>query len=120
MFSGTPQSIAVEEKLYQLMRCWLLGSWMAKEAGKRFVLVNLVARASDASVPSRFGAHIVASEERRFVRATWEGIRELIRGHVSLTADSRTTALVAYLDYKSLGYDSRGRLRTAFAMSVGE
>jgi len=120
VFSGTPQSIAVEEKLYQLMRCWLLGSWMAKEAGKRFVLVNLVAEASDASAPSRFGAHIVASEERQFERATWERIRELIRGKDSATADSRTTTLVEFLDHKSLGYDSRGKLQAAFATRVDE
>jgi hypothetical protein len=36
----TFQKIAVDAKLYELMRLWLLGSWIADRAGKRFLLLN--------------------------------------------------------------------------------
>ena len=110
---GSPRAVAVEQKLYQLMRCWLLGSWMANKAGKRFVLVNLVASSSDGSVPARFGAHIMQSAERQFVRATWEGIRDALAGSTAMHNDSRVVALIDYLDHKTLGYES-GVLQHAF------
>lgn len=115
VLTSAPAVVAVEEQLYQLMRCWLLGSWMANAAGKKFVLVSLVSSASDNSVTSRLGRHIAANEQRRCVRATWEGIRELIRNRNGLQESARLSALVDYLDHKSLGYDSRGLLQHAFA-----
>ena len=115
---GSPRAVAVDEKLYQLMRCWLLGSWMAHKAGKRFVLVNLVASSSDGSVPARFGAHIIQSDHRQFVRATWEGIRDALWSSTSMLNDSRVVALIEYLDHKSLGYQS-GVLQRAFATREG-
>ncbi len=47
VFSSDAKTVAVEQALYQLMRLWLLGTWMAKQAGKRFVLVSLCAAAGE-------------------------------------------------------------------------
>jgi len=119
VFSASAQKVAVEEKFYQLMRCWLLGSWMAEQAQKRFVLISLVRAASDATLPVRFGACIRATNARQFVRATWEDILVELKDGGSARAESRITALTEYLENKTLGYDSFGSLQSALAVSRG-
>ena len=109
-----PTTVAVAEKLYQLLRCWLLGTWMAERAHKRFVLVSLVAESSDVSVPVRFGACIRETRDRKFLRASWENIREFARPPALRDATPRLVALVDYLDHKTRGYDAQGRLQRAF------
>lgn len=111
VFTSDAETVASKEKLYQLMRLWLLGTWMAEQAGKKFVLVNLCVEAGDSQIETRFGAHILTSEPRRFIRTTWEQIRE----HSRLLGENvEVTRLLDYLNYKSFGYDGRGSLLTAF------
>ena len=59
VFRTPPARVAQELKLYQLMRLWLLGTWMAEKAEKQFVLVSLVPEGSERDVVSRFEPHIV-------------------------------------------------------------
>lgn len=44
-------AVAVEQRRYELLRLWLLGSWSAAEHGKRFVLVNRVRDGFETDVP---------------------------------------------------------------------
>jgi hypothetical protein len=94
--------VAVNAKLYELMRFWLFGSWVAKQAGQRFLLINVVRGVKEADIEGRFGAHIQSGPERRFRRVTWEG---LYAGLVQPRAGcSDADRLALYLREKTIGY----------------
>ncbi|MFQ5834119.1 MAG: hypothetical protein ACE5H4_15550, partial [Candidatus Thorarchaeota archaeon] len=76
VFQSDYETVAKAEG--QLMRFWLLGSWMAKEMDLDFYLMNLVLSERDANIEAIFGRHIKENQRRRFLRATWEAIYEYI------------------------------------------
>jgi hypothetical protein len=112
VFTSLAEEVATRQRLYQLMRLWLLGTWMADQCGRRFVLVSLTPEACEKDIATRFGAHIVASDKQQFVRHTWEQIRERFRPAKHMRGVAR---LVGYLDHKSSGYDGSGNLRLALS-----
>lgn len=115
----TLTKIAVEERLYELMRLWLIGSWIAAEAGKRFLLVNLVREGAtkETNIEARFNALTQSNSQRAFVRCTWERIHaEFVQPRAGSTAADR---VAGYLKKKTLGYSlvskgTQGKLRQAF------
>jgi len=99
--------VAVEDKLYELMRLWLIGSWIAECSRKKFVLVNLVRADSktEINIEERFGKHIMSAPNRRFVRLTWEQIySEIILPQTLLAEQDDAKALAKYLREKTIGY----------------
>jgi hypothetical protein len=90
------RAVAVAGRMYELMRLWLIGPRVAHEAGKRFVLANVVREGAtaEADIESRFGRHIRQDDGRRFVRLTWERIRNGVvlpgRRHPNGTCSWRT------------------------------
>ena len=112
-------SLAVENRLYELMRLWLHGTRIAHETGRKFVLANLVRSAFETDIEDRFGRHIVQDDRRRFRRLTWERVvGDLAREQAG---NPKVDRLVRYFDGKALGYARswvRGRevgvLRRAF------
>jgi hypothetical protein len=119
---ATFSKIAVEERLYELMRLWLLGSWIAAQAGKRFLLVNVLRNGarSEKTIEARFEAITQSDSERAFVRCTWERIYSEFVGP---REGSPTADLVGrYMREKTIGYSSmskgtQGKLRRAFILS---
>lgn len=102
----TAQSIAVDGRLYELMRMWLLGTWMAeRHLGKRFILVNLVLDGRELDVEERFIPH-TESEHGKFIRRTWEEIGKGLPQEDSLRD---------YFLHKTRGY-SNGKLKHMFKM----
>jgi hypothetical protein len=107
------------DSLYELLRLWLIGSWVANQSGKRFCLVNLVRAETESDIEGRFGRHIQTSDARRFTRWTWEQVCSNI---VSQQAgDAEADYLKLFFQNKTLGYAvakagnrERGRLRRAF------
>lgn len=113
--------IAVEERLYELMRLWLLGSWIAAQAGKRFLLVNIVREGArtETDIEARFNALTQPNPQRAFVRYTWERIYSEVVLPRAGNPDADRVA--QYLKEKSLGYSSvskgtQGKLRRAFIL----
>ena len=106
-------SVAVERQRYELLRLWLLGSWAAEQRGKRFELVNLVREGCEEDAPAFVAEHMRPTQTRRFHRATWEGLADLIGSKPIRTADDET--LLGYMRTKTLGYNSAGRLVRAFS-----
>ena len=105
VFAKDAETVAVKRRKAELMRLWLVGTWMANRAGKRFTLVALTRAARDRKLEHEFSRLIRPGDNREFVRLTWESVAEL-------TADTEATRSVSeYLLGKSLGYDSRGRVR---------
>jgi hypothetical protein len=100
----TFQKIAVEERLYELMRLWLIGSWIAHQTGKQFFLVNVVRQGAnrERDIEDRVRAHLPAADRHRFIRLTWEGI------HSTLVEPNRgclqSDKLTHYLKEKTMGY----------------
>lgn len=108
-------TVAVEQRRYELLRLWLLGSWAAAQHGKRFVLLNLVREGLEEDVPSFATRHFNQGTERLVRRLTWESLCRGIEGAPPHTAAD--AALLKYMKGKTLGYDGRGRLIRAFALS---
>lgn len=115
-FISDYETVAIKAKKYELFRFWLLGSWMARQLGRDFYLINLVPSAREADIEERFTPHIRLSAGRCFKRVTWEGIG----GYISENApdDPPKRAFLAYLENKTTGYDRNGKIRPAFLQII--
>lgn len=107
-------AIAVEARRYELLRLWLLGSWVASQRGKRFVLLSLVREGSEEQVDAFAKAHLIQDSQRSLEQCTWESLWRGINADPPHTRADET--LLNYMRLKTLGYDSAGRLRRAFAI----
>ena len=83
VFKSTYKEIISEQK-YELLRFWLLGTWIAQKLGLRFYLVNLTLADKEKDIEEKFKKHIKEDENKRFLRLTWEGVYE----YASTVADS--------------------------------
>lgn len=72
VFQAGYQEIAVERQKYELMRFWLLGSWMAKQLARDFELVNLVLEEREQNIEAEFTPLIKQNTSARFSRQSWE------------------------------------------------
>jgi hypothetical protein len=106
------RTIAVEEKKYELLRFWLLGSWMAHVLNLDFFLVNLVLSESEKDVERMFKKHIKESSNRAFLRVEWESVYRFILD--SKLADTEKQRIVEYFKNKTMGYDRNGKIRKVF------
>jgi len=106
------QTIAMNSKLYELYRFWLLGTWSATQSGRDFYLVNLVRSGRDLDIEQRFGQYINQTPLRTFRRLTWEDIFR----HITLFGSTGPdlTKMLDYFRNKTIGYDLRRELRLAF------
>jgi hypothetical protein len=104
--------VVIKARKYELMRFWLLGTWMAKQLGLDFYLVNLVRAGFEEDIEKAFGEHIVQDERRKFKRITWEDIYRAI-GDLALS-NSSADLMLDYFRNKTLGYDTHGKLQKAF------
>jgi hypothetical protein len=77
VFRSEPAVLARQLKLYQPMRLWLLGSWMANEARKRLVLVSLTPGRCEQDIEARFAPHIVSTDARVFLPSARRRQREV-------------------------------------------
>ena len=109
-FSSFDEMVA--DGMYELMRNWLLGTWLGKTLNKTFVLANLVLQDEEQDIESRWGRHIKQTDARRFRRITWEQIFEAIRGAEAPNEDKGK--MLDYFRNKTRGYDGRRRLVRAF------
>jgi hypothetical protein len=115
VFRSDFKSIAVEARKYELLRFWLIGTWMADQLGLRFYLLNLVRDGFEKDIEGVFGEYINRDRNRNFRRITWEGIYKAIKGVARPT--EATELMLEYFRNKTLGYDSNGSLRRAFICS---
>ena len=97
---------------YELMRFWLLGTWMAAQVKRDFYLVSLVCQENEPEIQQEFLAHINTTSRWRFLRETWEGIVEFTQAKAAPGEDRE--AFISYMANKTVGYDHTGRLQKAF------
>jgi hypothetical protein len=112
VFRSDYVTVAVQDQRYELMRFWLLGSWIAAELAVDFFLINLVREGQEEEIEYLFLPHVKADDRRRFVRWTWEDIYHFVREKVP--APSGRDQFLSYFDNKTIGYDSRRELQLAF------
>ena len=113
VLSGDWDTVAVTGRRYELMRFWLLGTWLAAGLGLDFRLVSLLTAGSIRRTPlDPFSAYAVQSDARRFGLHSWEQIWQTASRTAQRDADWQR--LERYFLTKSIGYGSDHRLRPAF------
>jgi len=113
VFGADYNQVAVESAKYELMRNWLLGSWIAMQSGAAFALVNLVRSGAECDIETKFGHDLCREQpDRVFVRSTWESIWAALPS--ARLSDETARTLDAYFQTKSVGYDHKGGLQKAF------
>jgi hypothetical protein len=113
VFDATYHEVAVTHEKYELMRMWLLGSWLAKQDKAAFYLVNLVRWGEELDIEEEFVRRFCRqTPRRRFVRTTWQQIWDALP--TSGLSATTVGTLDAYFRNKSCGYDAEGRLQAAF------
>lgn len=108
VFRSGIENIAIDENKYELLRFWLLGSWIASKIGKKFCLINLVLSRKEKDIEKRFGKHIVQDENYRFLRSEWELIYKMI---LEQSENRETEIILDYFRTKSNGHTSTGERR---------
>jgi hypothetical protein len=112
IFKSAFNTIAVQEKKYELLRFWLLGNWIAKEKNLDFYLIDLVLEEKEQDIENIFGQLIKQDQNKRFIRITWEDIYAQILNHGTSLSDSNR--IIDYFKNKTIGYDGFGKLQKAF------
>lgn len=113
VFSSSYKEVAIESKKYELMRFWLLGTWIAEQLGLDFYLVNLVLDERENEIVQLFGDHISENGHGEFMRLTWEKLYEEIES--CDTSSGEKARELEYLNNKSLGYN-KGQLEKALSL----
>ena len=113
VFNSDYKTVAIVEKKYELLRFWLLGTWIAKQQDLDYYFINLVLSEREADIEDVFKRHIKENQRRRFLRVTWESIYQYISNR-SLSKDK--DIMIRFFENKTLGYDGNGRLQRAFSI----
>jgi hypothetical protein len=116
VFMSDYTEIANNAKMYELLRFWLLGSWIAAQSGRDFYLVNVTRSEYEQDIEERFGHHIKANVQRCFMRVTWEGLYERIAEKIPPSVER--DLLLDYLKYKTVGYNQSRELQRAFSIPL--
>jgi len=114
VFKSNYKTVAITEKKYELMRFWLLGTWMAKQQDLDFYLVNLVLSEREKDIEAIFRRHIYENQRKKFIRISWEDIHHQILSTDLSGMDKGT--MVKYFRNKTIGYDGNGKLQKAFSI----
>jgi len=114
VFRSDFNSVAIRAKKYELFRFWLLGSWLAKEMGRNFYLLNIVLSEKDKNIEEIFFPHIIQIDGlREFKRLSWEEIYRHIAANAPESRDKQM--MMEYFNNKTIGYRV-GNLQRAFSV----
>jgi len=114
-FLKQPVGNIIDAGYYQLMRFWLIGSWIADKENLNFYLLNLVRKNEEKDIESEFGKHIKQNEKNKFMRVNWEDIYKYIL-NTSLM-DEEKDKMLGYFRNKTIGYNRYGKLQRAFLIT---
>jgi hypothetical protein len=114
VFKSDYKTIAMFEKKYELLRFWLLGTWIAKEQDLTFYLINLVLSEQNKEIETIFKKHLRENQKMKFIRVAWENIYRQILDN-GLSAGDKDM-MIKYFKNKTRGYDGKGRLQKAFSI----
>jgi hypothetical protein len=109
--------IAEKEQKYELMRFWLLGTWMAKQLERDFMLINLVREMAEVDIESRFRKWLPGGMADNFRRLSWERISRFIASNSKPGSEKRQS--ISYFENKTVGYRKAGdawKIQKAFSI----
>jgi len=112
VFKSDYKTVAIAEKKYELLRFWLLGTWIAKQQNLDFYLVNLVLSKREKNIEAIFKRYLYENQRMKFIRITWEDIHHQILNSDLSGIDK--DAMIKYFKNKTIGYDGNGKLQRAF------
>ncbi|MEO2077382.1 MAG: hypothetical protein ABGX20_18775 [Bacillus sp. (in: firmicutes)] len=111
VFQKDIRTVCVDERKYELMRNYLLGTWLAEQHNKKFTLLTLTGAKYGRDSDLRFRDCIIENDQFRYIYSYWEELRGVIQNHLP---DSLGREIVLdYLSGKTAGYRG-GRLVRAF------
>ena len=113
VFTSDFDTVAIQERKYELLRFWLLGTWMASQMGRDFYLINIVPSEKETDIEERLVPHLNGAKNRQFKRLTWEEIYKWGAKHAPKSEAKERW--MSYFENKTIGYDRRRHLRKAFA-----
>lgn len=109
--------IAEKEQKYELMRFWLLGTWIAKQVNRDFILINLVREMSEKDIESKFRKWLPRETAENFQRLSWESIYRFICSQEKHGVEKER--IMRYFREKAVGYkNKRGvwQIQKAFSL----
>lgn len=112
--SANYYEIAERDAKYELMRFWLLGTWMAARLQVDFRLINLVLDGREEDIETKFRNYLPELRQTDFLRTTWESIQKFIATSVPESDNKKT--MLRYFQEKTIGYSGDGVLQRAFAV----
>lgn len=112
VFNADYETIAISNIKYELLRFWLIGSWIAQEIGVDFYLLNIVPAEKEENIVERFSIFIQQNNRRKFIRISWEDIFEYIIQQAPEGSEKELVKI--YYQTKTIGYNHQGELMKAF------
>lgn len=100
------QLIAHDEQFYELVRMWLIGSWIANLLKLRFTLVSLTLPNKEFDRLNHFRRHLFENDRRVFAHCTW---RDVLSAYEQVN-DGSLEGPTRLLKDLQLGYTTSGRL----------
>lgn len=116
VFKSDYKTVGIVEKKYELLRFWLLGTWIAEQQDLDFYLVNLVLSEREKEIEAIFKRHLCENQKMKFIRITWENIFQQILDKGLSKTDKDT--IIKYFRNKTIRYDGNGRLQRAFSIPL--
>lgn len=113
VFRQDYHTVAIAQEKYELLRFWLLGTWMATQIGLNFSLISLVLDKREQDIETSFNKLIVSDNINRFFRISWEDIYKFIVDNKISSEDFIT--IINYYQNKCLGYNENQNLIKAFS-----
>ena len=114
VFTSDFETLAINCRKYELLRFWLLGSWIAHSRDLKFILINLVPSEREKDIETQFKKHIQENLNRTFLRTTWEDTYRFI--HEAAKANNQKKSVLKYFENKTLGYSQERTLQRAFSI----
>lgn len=115
IFKSDYETLAIQERKYELTRFWLLGSWIAAQLDVDFYLVNLVLEDREMDIEKRFRSHLRPNNRWNFLRRSWENIYHIVSRNTVVTQKKKL--LTSYFENKIIGYNHLGELQVAFQVN---
>jgi hypothetical protein len=113
---GPCRDFAADRGEFELLRLWLIGSFLAQQVEKRFVLLYVAPSWSRGTSFAAASARFRQGPDRQALRVDWEQIyRAVAAEHVAAPG---ALALLTYLEQKAAGYGADGVLRRAFRLEA--
>lgn len=113
IFKSDYETVAINEKRYELMRFWLLGSWIANELNVDFEFYSLVMESREKDIETDFSKHIIQTKQSRYSRLTWEQIYNFV---IKTEDKKEKKEMLEYFKNKTIGYNSNGEIIKAFCI----